>query len=840
MVLSDSSAHRKASSTDKNALTTGNGNAVPTSLSEMGPATFTTPHRHRKRASEETSPTLSIGPGKHSSSSSTSPKNETHVRRHRSLGVAPAIPPISQQRERNTKDRRRQDTNSMIASSRSTSTTKDLSSRERHARRSSASAATPSSPTQSIDSAPRRNHDFSHLPPSPSSSHLQHILKSTSINHTTTPSPHPVHTSAGSTSSVAHSLLRGTQEGWSGLDDSATAEALRKLDGISGKGLRARSSVISVASKSSSRPGTPGSKSGHQQWEGIEAAPPKHRGSSGANLRDPVSSNSSVQTAATPASTTHAHHNESGDIDMTIIKSSATPVAPRSAGVSPVKRSSGGSTHTHFTSTGTPTSVSRDSTSVSTSTSVTSTHVSSHRHSLTSSGKLKRSNSTGSDTSSIHSERDRAAVLAGVGDAEPAGIPPVPPLPKAYQTPPGSAHQATAQVTNGQHSVPQEEADRPMVVPPIEVRSPPKATSSSESVGSGSGTHAQGPASAPSPRTPSKKWSFSGLNLRLPSTTPKDVGPSGPFSTSSPRKGSKSRHPSGESPVKHLNRSDRLSSSVEREVEHLSSSPSSSSLLHPRSPSPRFSSSSLQRSQVQQHPFPQSYPQLPSSPTRRSMDKLSRPGSNSSHYTNTTSVHPGTAKSPDVTSSPTRRPSTTRRLTPSSIPFFRRTSTHSINSSAAHTSVSSGPKTAPIGSPRSPASLMPGSPLMPVMTNGLSGGTVPMAQSLTRATPPTADITSSPGSSSHRKSVLMGLPSLLKGSSSRRSLHGGDKSDVERKQKEERSRERERDKIREKDRKKEDKKEERSESRISVLMGRRRGKVSLLINRRSGAADEVP
>lgn len=75
---------------------------------------------------------------------------------------------------------------------------------------------------------------------------------------------------------------------------------------------------------------------------------------------------------------------------------------------------------------------------------------------------------------------------------------------------------------------------------------------------------------------------------------------------------------------------------------------------------------------------------------------------------------------------------------------------------------------------------------------------------------------------------MMGLPSLLKGSSSRRSLHGGDKSDVEKRQKEERSREREKEKAKEKERKKEEKKEEkeRSESRISVLMGRRRGKVS--------------
>jgi dual specificity tyrosine-phosphorylation-regulated kinase 2/3/4 len=88
----------------------------------------------------------------------------------------------------------------------------------------------------------------------------------------------------------------------------------------------------------------------------------------------------------------------------------------------------------------------------------------------------------------------------------------------------------------------------------------------------------------------------------------------------------------------------------------------------------------------------------------------------------------------------------------------------------------------------------------------------------------------------------MGLPSLLKGSGSRRSLHGGDKSDAEKRQKEERSREREREKAREKEKKKEERKEEkeRSESRISVLMGRRRGKVSLDITSKVGRLTRAP
>lgn len=83
--------------------------------------------------------------------------------------------------------------------------------------------------------------------------------------------------------------------------------------------------------------------------------------------------------------------------------------------------------------------------------------------------------------------------------------------------------------------------------------------------------------------------------------------------------------------------------------------------------------------------------------------------------------------------------------------------------------------------------------------------------------------TSTPGKKS---SVL----SLLKGSSSRRSLHADSKEAAKELQK---TREAEREKEKEKERlakaeKEKQKKEEkdRSESRISVLMGRKRGKVS--------------
>jgi len=80
-----------------------------------------------------------------------------------------------------------------------------------------------------------------------------------------------------------------------------------------------------------------------------------------------------------------------------------------------------------------------------------------------------------------------------------------------------------------------------------------------------------------------------------------------------------------------------------------------------------------------------------------------------------------------------------------------------------------------------------------------------------------------PLSPSTKKSSVFGLPSLLKGSSSKRSLQAQVDKDREREREKEEKRERQQEKERERIQKKEDDKD-RSESRISVLMGRKRGK----------------
>ncbi|KAG8729759.1 hypothetical protein FRC10_003474 [Ceratobasidium sp. 414] len=112
---------------------------------------------------------------------------------------------------------------------------------EKHARQTSSSST-----SLFHDITHPKRHDFSHLPPSPSTSSIQHFMKhGVNVPAPGTP-PLPSHHSSPS---VAHSLLRGTQKGWAVLGDSSTAEALRKLDGLSGRG-------------SGSRPTTPGQKTG--------------------------------------------------------------------------------------------------------------------------------------------------------------------------------------------------------------------------------------------------------------------------------------------------------------------------------------------------------------------------------------------------------------------------------------------------------------------------------------------------------------------------------------------------------------------------------------------------
>ncbi|KAJ6594410.1 hypothetical protein B0H19DRAFT_61064 [Mycena capillaripes] len=344
----------------------------------------------------------------------------------------------------------------------------------RHSRQTSTS----SSSSSHADNFRRVHTDFSRLPPSPSPSSILSFLKHSGPDVSQAPplpsrelsQPHP-------SSNVAHSLLQGSQEGWSGMDE-ATAEALRKLDGLSGKSAHARASVASSTRSTGSRPGTP-AKSGSTQWEGIGSVDLGRKGSR--SSRDSTMSQKGTASA----------------------RSSFTP-----------ERGSTSTSSTTYASTHTTSS--RDS-ALSVMTPSTSVSAASSRHS-----KARR-DSVGSDISSIHSSAN--------GDAlEEEVVPPVPPLPKDLSTYRSPSTGLTFPVLTD----PDEDSNQELLVlleapsPPAPNAPPPAASSDTPHRSQHhSGYESQtslAPESTPAVRkTPSQKWSFSNA-LRLsgsPASSPK-------------------------------------------------------------------------------------------------------------------------------------------------------------------------------------------------------------------------------------------------------------------------------------------------------------------------------
>ncbi|KAF8334205.1 uncharacterized protein EI90DRAFT_523804 [Cantharellus anzutake] len=299
-------------------------------------------------------------------------------------------------------------------------------------------------------------------------------------------------------------------------------------------------------------------------------------------------------------------------------------------------------------------------------------------------------------------------------------IPPVPPLPKAYQSPSAPSFTLPAvptspPVVQSNPTTPAEDPDRTLVLPVTEV--PPVTPSKSPG------------------RGPTKKWSFSAL---LPHSSSKDNGKS-PLSPKATR-GTRTNGHSSE----HKGSIDNWSI--------IESPGTSQNRLHPST-----SNASL-------HPIPST----PSSPTPASTlhsrtperGVPSRAETSSSASTQTTSQAAHT-----VTSPPSKAAPNPRRLTPSNIPFFRRSSSSSMQTSIVG-----------ITSPSPP----------PAIPHHISSASISTLAS--KSTPNNSlelDPTPPAAPPPRKTSVL----SLLK--------------------------------PREKDRK-DDK--DRSESRISILMGRRRGK----------------
>ncbi|KAJ7349385.1 hypothetical protein DFH08DRAFT_865265 [Mycena albidolilacea] len=761
------------------------------SLSGQPPSAFSQQRRAKKRTSDEFEMDQ-FGTLVSKRAKDKAPKDDkTSVRKHRSLNVGSP---------NKTKERRRDSTGLAHSGS-----LKIVSTSAKAAEKHSRQASTSSSSSNHADNT-RRVHttDFSHLPPSPSSSSILSFLKHPGPGVSQTPPPV---TSTGRELSqshpspnVAHSLLRGTQEGWSGMDDEATAEALRKLDGLSGKSARARASVASFTRSTGSRPGTP-AKSG-TQWEGIGPMEPGRRASATSQHSTQSKERPLVGLGVASEGTV-----ESSDLIGSAISSDEQPLSPSNASEKTPKKGTasarssftpkrGSTSSTTYAST--PTTSSRDSASMSVTTTATSVSAASSRHSL---GKARR-NSAGSDVSSIHSGdatslKDRVASLATNGDAtEEPVVPPVPPLPKdlsTYRSPPPTSTGLTFPVLpspDEDRKRRSHESEEQRQVP-LAVPSPPPAVAVAPPTGSTdirrrsqhySGYTSQ-PSTAPEPtpavlKTPSKKWSFSSaLNLRLSSSPSSAAAASSPKSPRSVTFGQQLR--------KSTSKDQTLSAPPNNPWEQPAAMSSAASLASlssvgsVRSPGLRPPSSS----------------KTSDSKTSDRGPVTSRTGTDSSSSTN----HASSALAPPQPGplSPTSsvRRNQSKRLTPSSIPFFRRSSSQSMQI----------PATIP----------MPASPTQSTSYNSRS------KHESKHDSDYNAMSTSTPGKKS---SVL----SLLKGSSSRRSLHADSKEaarELQRMKDAEKEKEKEKERLAKAEKEKQKKEDkDRSESRISVLMGRKRGK----------------
>ncbi|KAH9048090.1 hypothetical protein EDB84DRAFT_1611299 [Lactarius hengduanensis] len=590
------------------------------------------------------------------------------ARKHHSLGVG--LPSSSRDRPR---ERRKE----------SISTSGSVA-RERHSRHTSASSSS-SSHGEQLHSRRVHTNDFSHLPPSPSTSSIQQILRHVGSNGAVGASASAASQKEAPnvhTPNVAHSLLRGTQEGWSDLDDQATAEALRKLDGISSKSsARVR---LSVGSLRSSRPSTP-AKSG-QQWEGMGSDSGKTSRRSSAHIRDSTSSTKDKD--QTPSATRQGVGfgdfvdtlEQAGSVfgsgDETQLSSPAQdkpPIKKSSAGIRlsyTAKRGSASST----TYTSTPTTSSRDSGSMSAGTSLTSISAQSGRHSTS---KARR-NSVGSDASQsgdVAFLKDRVASLAASNEQPEAGqdVPPVPPLPKdlsTYRSPPQSSSGTLFPVEgiSTEESTRADDNEPNRFVPPVVATAPIVSKPLSPPPYTSHGDH-QGYASAPAVlKTPSKKWSLLGMKL------------SGSPSATKDNSGAK------QSSVRQSSHSAALSQPARRSISKDS---------EPWSP-------------VQQPDAMASAASLASHSSLSSSHALSASGAAAGTPEQPFSSRPDTASSSHKSSSlaaPQQTPlspsgsvrrGSSKRLTPSAIPFFRRSSSHSVQVGVPRSSsppASTGPST---------------------------------------------------------------------------------------------------------------------------------------------------
>lgn len=669
--------------------------------------------------------------------SSTSPR--THRKRpseQSNLSQNMATPPASSSKDKNGHDldsweRRESEviTTPLSAESPKPSPTTPTSvegrkSRER--RHSSSKPSTPSSPGHDIVRQFSASHDFSHLPPSPSSSSIQRFIRQSSVSNLTAAAaatvpavpampnlpqgslsvtqapPLPVtppaeesrRQSTRSTTSPAYPFPKKM--------DAETIEALRRLDGLG----RSPSS----ATKNSARSGrTRTSSSAADDSNSIRSRPGTPSSSTPERRKSTSWSRSSM-----PAMPSGPHGLPGDKMDVNL--------SPRSASFAVTRSSQGGSSSVS----------SKRGSASSTTTSPYSTAASSNntagtRTSVSGPPRLARKNSASSDTSGglseAESHRERASSASGreeLGD-----IPPVPPLPKAFEpssrsslnpvplftqtTQQPSISAAPSSVSENIPPSPSSFVDlsddvdvpvpSPQTIPsPAREEAPLDHTRRASELAEESYVEPSSLSMSPR-RSATKKWSFSSAFNKLSSK----------HSTTSTEDGSAPMSPTTPAPSTFRKLSNSSSPQIPWTVEENQSSPRTKE----------------HRESVDSYVMPSPPPPEPTERRPSAASSLAPPSaSDSARQT------PG---------------SSSKRLTPSSIPFFRRSSSTTLNKNA---SVSS--------SPRPP---LPSTPSSSTST----------PRKLSTASTQESAVSSSSG---HRKSMLgtMGLTSMLKSSSSRRSL----------------------------------------------------------------------
>jgi dual specificity tyrosine-phosphorylation-regulated kinase 2/3/4 len=621
--------------------------------------------------------------------------------------------------------------------------------KSRERRHSSSKPTTPSSPGHDIVRQFSASHDFSHLPPSPSSSSIQRFIRQSSVSNLSAasaaaagavPAVPSLPSLPQASLTVAHSTppypvtpptdeprRQGTHSGSSPAAypfpskrsslknlDPETLEALRRLDGLgrsassvtkgstrSGR-TRASSGAADDATSVKSRPGTPS----------LVATPERQAGSGWSRSSMPampIGPNVLIDDAKADAS-----------------------LSPRSASFAVARSSQGGSSSVSSKR------GSASSTTTSPYSTAPSTNTAGTRVSVVGAPKMVRKSSASSDASGAHSDgesihRDRTTSATGRDELE--DIPPVPPLPKAYdlsarssinQFPSASFGSQAAQLSPATAVVPPTSTVLVATAPPspsttvdepataVLAPEPDAQTPENEEVlapllrrGSSVDDAATDASSVASPRrSATKKWSFSNAFNKLSSAK---------HSVASTDDGSQPRSPT--MPIATI-----PNPPLERASPQI---PWAVGGGEPEGEAPADSGHRASTdSYVMPSPPPQTARRLPST------SSLAPPSSGDS----------STAQTPS---------SSHKRLTPSSIPFFRRSSSQSMNKLATASSSLTGPR-----------------PPVPSTPNSSAASTPRKLSSASTQEPAPA------AAPSHRKSMLgnMGFSGMLKSSSSRRSL----------------------------------------------------------------------